>query len=327
MKHFKNILLIGATGQIGYAIAERIAKTDYKLRILVRNRHKIRFPENIEIIEANEFSPNLFKQALDGADHAIYSVGLPEQFTLDDSIFDRANYGIFRIFLEVIAASTTRNLTYISAYEVFKDVNGSISESHGTADESKMTNYFKSMTKAYRIAVEAAGKTGIRLTTIHPAAVYGGLNTGNGLTNYMENLRKNRFWKVPFIIDGSFPVVHSDSLADAVLRTLDTAGAFIVSDQMASLKAIARSINQQTGSRIPVTVPVWIAYLGTSVLDFVARLLSTHPIMSSVQVKFITAGYEPQSFKIQTETGWVPVGLDEGVKQYLARAAEVGSKF
>jgi len=74
-----------------------------------------------------------------------------------------------------------RRLTYVSTYEVFEVIDNGIDETHPIADESEMTPYFQSMVRAYRIAVDFARAHDIQLTTIHPAAVYGGVNTGGGI--------------------------------------------------------------------------------------------------------------------------------------------------
>ena len=68
-------------------------------------------------------------------------------------------------------------------------------------------------------------RTTSELTTIHPAAVYGGHNTGGGITDYMENLASRNWPRLPFINPSSFPVVHVQSLTDAIVKSLDTPGA------------------------------------------------------------------------------------------------------
>ena len=163
------------------------------------------FPTASPCSSAGDFTPDVFKSALSGVDHVIYGIGLPEQFQFDDSVFDKVNCQLLRTFLEALRDSGVRRLTYISTYEVFEVVGNEIDETHPIADESTMTPYFQSMVRAYRIAVEFARANGIELTTIHPAAVYGGRNTGGGITDYMENLASRNWHRLPFINPSSFP--------------------------------------------------------------------------------------------------------------------------
>ena len=109
-------------------------------------------------------------------DHVIYGIGLPEQFLFDNSVFEQSELPdcCARSSRRLQEPRAWRRLTYISTYEVFEVVGNEIDETHPIADESTMTPYFQSMVRAYRIAVEFARASGIELTTIHPAAVYGG---------------------------------------------------------------------------------------------------------------------------------------------------------
>ena len=312
-----NILLIGATGQIGYALTRALSETDHQVSILVRDMHKLAFPENVRVLESREFTSDAFNTALRDVDCVIYGAGLPEQFTFDARIFHQVNYDLFKTFLDVLNQSPVRRLIYISTYEVFQSIDGIIRESHPIADPHTMTPYFKAMAQAYQLVSERAQEMNLRLTTIHPAAVYGGRNTGDGFTNYIENLLHRRFWKVPVIINGRFPVVHADSLASAIVGALDQPGAYIVSDQMTSLKEIAQTVRRHSNSYIPPTVPKWVAYTSTSLLEFLAKLLHKKPVMARVQIEFITKGWEPKAEHAQKELGWEPMSLGDGIRKYL----------
>jgi nucleoside-diphosphate-sugar epimerase len=221
-----NILLIGATGQIGYALTRALSQTVHRVSILVRDKHKLAFPESVRVHESREFTSDAFSTALRDVDCVIYGVGLPEQFSFDTRIFRQVNYDLFKLFIDVLNRSPVRRLIYISTYEVFKPIDVIIRESHPIADPHTMTPYFNAMTQAYQLVTERAKEMNLSLTTIHPAAVYGGRNTRDDFTNYIENLFHRRFWRAPVIINGRFPVVHADSLASAIIRALDKPGAY-----------------------------------------------------------------------------------------------------
>ena len=311
------ILLIGATGQIGYSLAKALAQTTHHITVLVRDRTKRPFPETVRVFESCSLHLQAFRQALSGIDHVIYSVGLPEQYMPDTNVFERVNLDLLKTFLAEMANSGASALTYISTYEVFQAINGVIRESHPIASEIGFSPYFQSMIRAYRLVTDFAARHDIHLVTIHPAAVYGGLNTGEGFTNYIENLLHKRFWRVPFVFDGRFPVVHADCLAEAIIASLSGEGAYIVSEQMTTLKAIAMVLRQHTDSYVPLNAPVKMASAGAAVLEWVSRLAGTRPIMARVQIDFITQGIEPVSERITYELGWHPRTLDEGLAKYL----------
>jgi nucleoside-diphosphate-sugar epimerase len=255
---------------------------------------------------------------LSGVDHVIYGIGLPEQFQFDDSVFDRVNCQLLQTFLEALASSGVRRLTYISTYEVFEVIDNDIDETHPIADESEMTPYFQSMVRAYRMALGFARAHDLRLTTIHPAAVYGGINTGGGITDYMENLASRNWPRLPFINPSSFPVVHVQSLTDAIVKSLDTPGPYIVSDQMTSLKDIAQGMRKQAWSYVPLIIPLWMIMIGIHLMEAIARVIKIKPFASIVQIAFLTKGWRPDPGKAIRELGWKPMPLEEGIRRFLA---------
>jgi len=312
------ILLLGATGQVGHALAWKLSQAGHQLTILVRKAAGQQLPEGATILERNEFDAESFRSALHGMDHVIYGVGLPEQFLFDDSVFEKINCGMLRIFLGALLTSDVRRLTYISTYEVFKTIDGAIDETHPIADEGDMTPYFRSMIRAYRIALDFAQANDISLTTIHPAAVYGGRNTGGGITDYLENLVSRNWHRLPFISPSSFPVVHVDSLTDAILKSLDKPGSYIVSDEMTSLRGIAQTMRKQSWSYIPLTVPLWLATIGVYLLEAFARIIKVKPIASAVQIAFLTKGWRPNAGRAIANLAWKPMPLEEGIRRFMS---------
>ena len=87
-----NILLIGATGQIGFALAFRLAATSHSLTVLVRESARLGFAAAVRVIHAPAFDVGAFAQALAGQDMVIYSVGMPEQYVHDPDTFDEVNH-------------------------------------------------------------------------------------------------------------------------------------------------------------------------------------------------------------------------------------------
>ncbi len=85
-KNLHNILLTGATGYIGRRLKDRLlGRKDLRLRLLVRNRNKVR-PEvldKVEVFEGDTFNVEVLAKALEGVDTAFYlihSMGSEENF-------------------------------------------------------------------------------------------------------------------------------------------------------------------------------------------------------------------------------------------------------
>ena len=82
------ILLLGATGQVGHALAWTLSEARHQLTIMVRKAADQQLPEGATILEQEEFTAESFRSALRGMDHVIYGIGLPEQFLFDDNVFE-----------------------------------------------------------------------------------------------------------------------------------------------------------------------------------------------------------------------------------------------
>ena len=316
------ILVLGATGQIGFALTSALARTDHDVSVLVRRVSGQPFPDSVSVIEQPAFSAAVFSSALQGVDHVIYAIGLPEQFLFDDREFDQANCEILNVFLGAMLQSRVRSLTYLSTYEVFDVVDGVIRETHPVVDERSMTPYSQSKVRAYRKVEKFAQQNAIALTTIHPAAVYGGLNTGDGVTAYMEKIAMWKWWRVPFIHNGSFPVIHVDSLSELIIKTLDARGAFIASDAMTSLSEISRTMRKQARSYVPIVMPLAVVRVGVFVMEALARVIPVRPLTATVQVDFITRGWAPDATKASKYLNWAPMSLAEGTRRFLSKPRE-----
>ncbi len=311
------ILVIGATGQIGYALVHALAKTEHQVSALIRSRSALSFPAQVKIDQATEFTESVFDQALTDVDCVVYGIGLPEQFSVDSDMFDKVNVGICRIFLASLAKSSVKRMVYISTYEVFAPVEGKIRESHSLQTLDGMSHYFKAMIRAHAMVKQFADEHDVALTTIHPAAVYGGNNTGDGVTNLIENLIGWKVLKLPSILPGRFPIIHVDSLANGIIASLNHSGAFLLSDQMVSMNELAKSLRSLTKSYRPISVPEFIAYGFVFVVESLARVIGVKPILCKVQLDFITNGSEPVATKAQEVLRWKPMPLIEGLKRYL----------
>ncbi len=73
----RKVLVTGATGYIGRRLEERLRnRTDLSLRLLVRNRHKVRpeVREQVEVVEGDTFDLEALSRALAGVEVAFYLI-------------------------------------------------------------------------------------------------------------------------------------------------------------------------------------------------------------------------------------------------------------
>ncbi len=69
------ILVVGATGSIGQHVVTEALKQGYQVRALVRNPHKARFDDRVEIFIGDLTKPETLKGITDGLDGIIFTQG------------------------------------------------------------------------------------------------------------------------------------------------------------------------------------------------------------------------------------------------------------
>jgi hypothetical protein len=121
-----------------------------EITILVRDRNRRSFPNDIRILESPVFNTAVFDNALKEIDHVIYALGIPEQYQHDTGIFHEENYDLFKTFLDTLTKAGPKKLTY----EVFQAIDGVIRETHPLVNEKGFSPYFRSMINAYRLVRE-----------------------------------------------------------------------------------------------------------------------------------------------------------------------------
>src|SRR4051794_5427299 len=80
------IAVLGATGQIGFALTQRLAAAPHQVTILIRDARNLSFPANVRVTVYDAFSSACRQRVLRDADHVIYSIGIPAQFPIEEGL-------------------------------------------------------------------------------------------------------------------------------------------------------------------------------------------------------------------------------------------------
>src|SRR4051812_24280540 len=87
------ILVTGATGLLGQALARRLSSEGHDVRALIRDEARARqmLPTNVTLRLGDVTEPATLDAAMSGVELVYHAAGVPEQWTLDETIFDRVN--------------------------------------------------------------------------------------------------------------------------------------------------------------------------------------------------------------------------------------------
>ena len=148
-----HILILGATGQIGYELS-RVLSKEHTITIMIRgNRKNLAFPDAATLIKSASYDEEAMREALEHSDLVVYALGTPAQWLPDRNDFHVNNFLLLKRFLDVLIGTGVRTMVYISTYELFKSIDGYIRESHPLTD-APLHPYYESMLKSYVLMKE-----------------------------------------------------------------------------------------------------------------------------------------------------------------------------
>src|SRR5256885_14026307 len=87
------VLVTGATGKVGHAIASALLERGDQVRALVRDPKRAAsvLPAGIEPVQGDATEAETLAAAVEGCELVFNSMGMPEQWVKDEAIFDQVN--------------------------------------------------------------------------------------------------------------------------------------------------------------------------------------------------------------------------------------------
>lgn len=317
-----HVLLTGATGLLGNAIARLLVSRGRSVRALVRSPDRARevVPAGCELVAGDVTDAASVLAAARGCDVVYHASGLPEQWLRDPREFDRVNVDGTRNMIAAARATGCRRFVYASTIDVFRFPGPGIPFDESELDPApKATAYERSKQEADRV-VTAAVRDGLPAVFLHPAGIYGPgpLLVSPGTNHLIADLVRG---KVPMLLPGAIPVVHSDDVALGHVLAEERApvGArFILSESTQSLTAIAEAVKRLSGrGKVPPVLPVAVAKVVASVGEFVSGLTGRPPLLPKGQLEFLQYGAVPSGAKAVRELGWDPRPFERGLRETL----------
>jgi len=321
------ILLTGATGTVGSAIARRLAERPDPVRALVRSVERARplLPANVEPVAGDVTDADSVQRAMRGAGVVIHTAGIPEQWQRDPAIFDRINAAGTRAMVEAALREGVECFVHTSTIDVFAATPGVEFDEDMIDSRPKPTAYERSKQAAER-EVASGLERGLPVRIVHPAAVYGVAPvTTQGVNSLIERLARGR---IPMLLPGGMPVVFSDDVATGHLLAMSApvGSRYILSESYLSLLDIARAVVQLRGrGRVPPVLPVAAGRVAAAGGELLARVSSLRPLVARGELHFVLAHMLPSARRAREELGWTPRPFMEGLAQTLEDMSRRGA--
>lgn len=321
------VLVTGATGLIGNAVAKKLAARGTPVRALVRDldRAKKLLPPGIELARGDITDAASIAEAMHDVARVFHTAGMPEQWQRDDTVFDRVNRGGTVNVLEAALAAKVDRVVYTSTMDVFAAPRGGTLVETNLDPDPKPTPYERSKQAADR-EVEAIRGKGLDVVHVNPAAVYGPSPVHVALNDYFLKVL-NR--KAPLLPPGGLSVAYVDPVADAHVAAMDRGRSgerYLLADEHVSMVRLAEVILEEAGGamRVPPRAPLWVLRVLAATSAPLARAFGFTPLVAPGQVSFLTWDAHVDATKAKTELGYAPAPLAEGVRRTIAFLRDEG---
>ena len=314
------VLVTGATGKVGNAVARALAARGDQVRALVR-KPGAGLPDGVEPVPGDVTRPDTVAAAVEGCELVFNAMGIPEQWLADDEEFHRVNARGTEAVVRAAAAAGVRRVVHTSTIDVFHAEPGERFDESSLADYPKGTPYERSKQRAEELALAAA--EGTEVVMVNPAAVYGlgPIASPSFERDLFDPVVRKRRAAAPALPPGGCGVVFSEGVARGHLLAADRGRQgerYILCDRHITLKGLAEAAVIAAGRGfVPPVLPDGLAGAMAALGEPLARLIGKPPLLPRGQLYFFRWNATPDSSKAQDELGWEPTPLERGLDETL----------
>ena len=315
-----HVLVTGATGKVGRAIASALLDRGETVRALVRDptRAASILPAGVEPRGGDATDVGSLAAAVEGCELVFNAMGMPEQWVKDEGIFDRVNALGSGALAAAARRVGVRRFVHTSTHDVFHAESGQRFDETTLADYPKGTAYERSKQHAEELVL--AERDGMEVVILNPAGVYGPTPSPtpsfeNGI--FEPVVRK----RLPALPPGGTGYAYVTGVAEGHLLAADKGvdgERYILADGYATFREIAETAKQVAGrGRVPPVMPIPVAKAIAAAGEGISRVIRRPPLLPRGQLTYFLWQARPDSSKAQSALGWKPTPLTDGVGKTL----------
>jgi nucleoside-diphosphate-sugar epimerase len=313
MEENKVELVTGASGFIGKHLANRLIDLGKSVRVLCRRGSESRLSQKIidaaEIVSGDLRDKKSLLKATRGANRIFHCAGQVSDWGHLRE-FQEINVQGTHWLLEGAHRAQTSRFIHLSSVAAFGTPAPSYFDDDSEYGVSK-DHYSATKVQGEKLAFSFYDKTGLPLTVLRPAVVYG--PGGTWLEEPLRMIMKNQM----FLLGGGNGTCHPcyiENLLDAMLLAADHPKAvgrgYIITDgDSITFREYFNALASLVGkSEIRRNVPVSIARTIASACEATARMQNSvnRPLLTHTAINMVTARSQTSMSRIKKELGFIP---------------------
>ena len=298
----KEILVFGASGQIGRNLIRKLTKNNYKVVAVTRNIHQKGYilktqanPGYLEIVELSYFNLEKIENLLGQCSICINLIGI--LFEKKKNLFKKIHTDFPDLLSKLSAKKNIEKLIHLSSLGIEKSLDSkyAISKLEG---ENKIKNNFE------------------RYTILKPSIVYS--VDDNFTTNFMTLLNRLPFMPIYYNGETKFAPIHVTDLVEIIFevvegktneKTIECIGPEILSFKEIILKLL-KAIDKK---RLLIPLPLTIAKMTAKLFEIMPNPLITVDQINLLKYDNISSGQYKTNFELDLNAKKI---FDEELEKY-----------
>ena len=319
------VLVTGATGFVGSAVALALARRGFALRLLVRrggDRRNLRGLEGAELAEGDLLRPETLAAAVRGCQAVFHVAADYRLWVPDPAAMMRANVDGSAALLRAAHAAGVARAVYcssVAALGVFGD--GTVADEETPVHADKIVGVYKqSKYHAEQAVLLLARELRFPVVVVNPSTPVGPRDVKPTPTGVM--IRDAAAGRMPAYVDTGLNIVHVDDVAEGHVLAFERGVAgekYILGGEDLGLAALFRMTADLAGVRGPfVKLPREALWPVALVSEGLARTLGTEPRVTREMLAMSRKKMFFSSAKARGALGYAPRPARDAVADAIA---------
>jgi dihydroflavonol-4-reductase len=312
----KPTLVTGATGFVGWHVAQKLAEKGHQVRALVRDPKRLR-ELDVEVVVGDLRDPDSLDGAVDGCGTVFHVAADYRLWAKDQDEMFRSNVGGTRNMLVAAKRAGVGKFVYTSTVGCIGAPEGSLGDERQPVRLEEMVGpYKRSKFLAEQVALEFA-RTGFPVVIVNPTAPVGDHDfkptpTGRVIVDF---LRK----RMPAYLDTGLNLVDVGDVADGHILASEKGRPgerYILGSENLTLRQIFEKLERISGVRAPkLQIPYFVAYGFGKMETALANVTGKEPRAPIDAVKMAKKKMFVTHEKAAQELGFCPGASDLALRR------------
>jgi dihydroflavonol-4-reductase len=325
------VLVTGASGFVGSAVARKLSERGFEVRALVRassSRANLRgFP--CTPVEGDLLDAASVQRAAQGARYVFHVAADYRLWAKDPEEIVRNNRAGTLAVMQAALAAKAERVVYTSSVATLslKGATGPVDETHPLEPGDAIGAYKRSKVVAERLVEQMAAQDGLPVVIVNPSTPIGPRDIKPTPTGRI--IVEAATGRMPAFVETGLNLVHVDDVAEGHLLALDKGvigERYILGGQDVELREMLAVIAKLVGRKPPtVSLPREPLYPLAYAAEAVAAVTGKEPFLTADALKMARYKMFFTSAKAQTQLGYTARPYRDGLADALAWFRSAGS--